>query len=167
MHCVSSISTNQVSFLELPVAMEDFVTYCRRKDLAKIRLISEKLATAESTLITDKEAVRLLAEGCYCASLISINHHKPQTLVLNAFARTLKDLGGKLIFPAFVPEKDKFLEGAIFPIGSNGIVLIYLPAKDIPPKVMFSPNLKPATVRDFLFELNYVWKNQILNNLRR
>jgi len=153
------------SFIDLRVTKKDFIGCCQSGDFKTILSTCKKLAGSERGLINDERAVHVVEQGCIEASLLSSSRSRPQTMVISSFAKAVESVGGKPIFAGFISENERYVNGAIIPIGQYERILVYLPTNNNVPKVLFSRGLTIRFVQDFLLELNKAWKDDLVDRL--
>jgi len=151
--------------MDLRVTRMDFIEFCQSGDFKTIRSTCEKLAGSERGLMNDARAVYVVEQGCIEASLLSSSNSRPQAMVMSSFSKAVESIGGKPIFVGFISENERYINGAIFPIGKYERILVYLPTNNNVPKVLFSRGLTIRFVQNLLLELIKAWKDDLADRL--
>jgi hypothetical protein len=151
----------QSSLLNLPVTLEDYVTLCRKRDFGAIDLVSKRLLALESKMV-ESEAASLILDKTLRLILSTISSSQnAHALITDSFVQASVRLHGKAIFLGFISECTKYFEGAIVPIGQEGILVVYLPIPPNPLKVMCSPDLKGERVISIAAGFGEIWIDEV------
>jgi len=152
------------ALLDLPVTAEDYRVFCRNNNFGAIEAVSKRLLSFESHFINNESVNHILANGCVAIGFASSLHQRAQTLALGSFERISKYFNGKPIFVGFIPEKKKYISGAIIPMSESIVLIIYLPTATNLPNLLFPPFSSVHKIKGFTAELIRMWIDEVINS---